>query len=481
MSIRHHLAWMGTAQAGMFVVQFASSVIIARLMTPIEVGIFVMATSICGILGIIQSLGLSGFIVREADLPERLKETTFTIGLIINVAVAVAIGLCGAVSRLVFQQRGVAQVLALLALIPLLGIFEFLPAAMVERAANFKLIAGIGLSRSLVVQGLTVALAYLGFSSISFAYGQLAGALFGVLAYNVVGRTEIRLRLRLADWRRVAAFGVQMLSINGINAAAGRLTEMLLARIAGLQALGLYARASNVNGFAWSNIHAVAARVLLVKMSALKRSGVSLREYYLQVVELVTAILWPAFIGLAVISGPFIATVYGQKWVAAANALVLLALASAVLTSMTMTWELFVVCGETRRQTRIELLRTIVSIGLFALGAGFAGVTGAAAGVLASALFSLLLYRRPVEQMSKTTLADVYPIYLRSAVLSAVAVAPAGLVMLNYRGATTAPFWQVIAACAGGIALWALTLLLTRHPLALELRRMLPRAAGTLG
>ncbi len=476
MSVRRHLAWMGSAQAGMFVVQFASSVIIARLMTPIEVGIFVMASSICGILGIIQGLGLSGFIVRETSLPERLKETTFTIGLIINVAVAVAIGLCSIASRVVFQQLAVAQVLALLALIPLLGILEFLPAAMVERAADFRLIAGIGLARGLLVQGLTVALAYLGFSSISFAYGQLAGALFSVLAYGVVGRAEIRLRLRLTDWRRVAAFGAQMLSINAVNAAAGRLNEMLLARIAGLQGLGLYARASNVNGFAWSNIHAVAARVLLVKLSALKRSGASVREYYLQVVELVTAILWPAFIGLAVIAGPFIATVYGQKWVPAANALVLLALASAVLTSMTMTWELFVVSGETRRQSWIELLRAIVGIGLFGLGAVFAGVTGAAAGTLATALFSVLIYRRPVEQMSSTTLADVCPIYLRSAVLSAVAVAPAGLVMLNYHGAATAPIGPLIAGCAVGIALWALVLWLTRHPLALELRRLLPQA-----
>jgi len=471
---------MGSAQAGIFVVQFAASVTIARLLSPLEVGVYVLAMSICGILGIIQSLGLTGFIVRETNLPEQLKATTFTIGLLINLAVAAAIGVCSLASGVLVKQAGVAQVLALLALLPLLGILEFLPAAMLERAANFKAIAAIGLGRTLLSQGLTVVLALLGFSSMSFAYGQLAGALFSVLAYNIVGRSEIRLRLRLADWRRVAAFGAQMLTINGVNATASRITELLLARIAGLQGLGLYSRAANVNDVAWNNLHAVVARVLLVRLASLQKSGVPMRDYYLQVVEMLTAVLWPVFVGLAVVAGPFIATVYGQKWVPAAAPLVFLALSSAVWATLTMTWELFVVCGETRAQTRIELIRTSVGTCLFVAGAASAGITGAAAGRLADSLFSLFMYFRPVERMSATTLSDLYPIYLRSAALAALAVAPAALLMLNYHGAVTAPFGQVIAAVACGIAVWAAALLLTNHPLALELKRLLPRATGSL-
>jgi O-antigen/teichoic acid export membrane protein len=465
---------MGSAQAGIFVVQFTASVIIARLLSPLEVGVFAIATSICGILGIIQGLGLNGFIVRETNLTERLKETTFTIALLVNVAVAAGIALCSLASGILVKQVSVAQVLAVLALIPLLGILEFLPAAMIERSANFKVIASIGLARSLLAQGITVGLAFGGFSSISYAYGQLAGALLSVLAYNIVGRTEIRLRLRLSDWRRVAAFGAQIFTINGVNNTAGRVGEILLARISGLQALGLFSRAANVNNVAWANIHAVVARVLLVRLASLHRAGVPVRDYYLHVVEVVTALLWPAFIGLAVIAGPFITNVYGEKWAPAASPLVFLALSSAVWATLTMSWELFVVCGETRRQARIELVRTGVGTCLFASGALLAGLPGAAAGRLGDALFSVFIYRRPLERMSATTMSDIYPIFLRSAVLAVVAVAPAGLLMLNYHGAATAPLGQVLAAVACGIAIWAATLVLTKHPLAMELRRLLP-------
>jgi O-antigen/teichoic acid export membrane protein len=466
---------MGIFQACYVLAQFLASVIIARLMSPFEVGVYAVAFSITGLLGAVQGLGLTGFIVREADLADDLKSTTYTINLILNLCLAAAIGGIGLVAGALMHQDEVAQILGLLAVVPLLGIFEFLPAAMIERAGNFKYIAIIGSVRTVMAQSTTVLLAYGGMSSRSFAWGQIAGALFTAIAYNVAGRRDVRPRLRFSDFRRVASFGAQMLTINGLNMLAARLSEIALARIAGLGALGLFFRASGINNLAWENIHVVAGRVLLVRFSAIRSTGSSLRSYYLHVLEMLTALLWPAFLGLAIVSGPFILAVYGPNWVAAAQPLALLALASAVHVSITMAWELFVVCGETRRQSRIEVARTAVGTGLFAAGAFLAGLTGAAAGRLADALFSACVYRRPIDQMTGTRFSDLLPVYLKSFLLACVAVTPAAAVMGSHHGAATAPLAEVAAGIAAGVIAWAVVLLVIDHPLALETRRLLRR------
>lgn len=468
---------MGISQACIFVVQFSSSAIVARLLSPREMGVFVLALSISGILAIVQGLGLSGLIVREARLSESLKQTIFTINLLINGGVSLAIVLIGLAGGWLFPASRVDQVLLVLALVPLLGCAEFLPAAMTERAANFRAIALLSLGRSVIASGATLEFAYSGFSSISCAYGQVSGALFGALAYNIIGRAEVRWRPRFDDWRRVAAFGSQMLTINGLNTAASRIAEVVLARLAGLEALALFARASGINNLAWENLHFVAARVLFVRLAALQRTGDSLRHYYLYVVEVLTALLWPAFAGLAVVSGPFIQIVYGPSWAAAARPLVFLALASAVWASLTLSWELFVVCGETRRQTRIELARTLVGTGLFASGAALGGLTGAAVGRLVDAVFAAVVYRRPIEGMSHTTLRDVWPIYRRSLYLTVIAVAPAGALAVYHHGAVTPPL-ELLAAISLGVAAWALVLYSTNHPLAQEAERLLRRMTG---
>jgi O-antigen/teichoic acid export membrane protein len=466
---------MGISQGFFVLVQFIASVIIARLLTPTEVGVYVLALSITGILGIIQSLGLTGFIVREVNLTEQVKQTTFTINMILNLAFSAAIGLGGLAGESLFHQASVARVLWVLALIPLLGIFEFLPAAMTERAANFRTIAMIAAGRTAIAQSLTVVLAFRGFSSQSFAYGQLAGGVFSLLAYNLAVRSDIRLKLRFVDWWRVVSFGAQMLTINGANAAASRMSEMLLARFAGLDALGLFSRAAGLNNLAWENIHLVMGRVLFVRLASLQKDGLPLRDYYLYVVEVLTALLWPAFIGLAVVSRPFILAVYGPQWLAASYPLVFLALASVVNISFTLSWELFVVCGETRRQAKIELVRTAVGTGLFAAGAALGGLTFAAAGRLGDALFSAFMYRGPIGQMTATRLSDFRPIYIRSLLLTAVAVAPAAVVMFYYHGAASAPLVKVAASVAVGIVAWVVCLTIVDHPLAKELWRLIGR------
>lgn len=463
---------MGISQGFLVLVQFIASVIIARLLTPTEVGVYVLALSITSILGLLQSLGLTAFIVREPHLSRELRETTFTINLLLNLVLSAGIALGGLAGRSLFHQSSIAGVLLVLAVVPLLGVFEFLPASMTERAANFKVIALISSGRNMIAQALTVALAWRGFSSASFAYGQLAGAVFSMAAYGCCGRGEILLRPRFADWRRVGSFGAQMLAINGANVAASRLAEILLVRFAGLDALGLYSRASGLNNLAWENIHLVLGRVLFVRLSALQKSGVSLRTYYLHVVEVMTALLWPAFLGLAMVSGPFILTVYGEKWVAASFPLIFLALASAVQVSVTMSWELFVACGETGKQAKLELVRTAVGTGLFASGAALGGLPGAAAGRLGDALFSAFIYRWPIDGMTATRFSDYRPIYVRSLMLAVVAVAPLAAVMLIHHGAATTPLRPLITAVAGGMLAWVMALKICNHPLATELRRL---------
>jgi O-antigen/teichoic acid export membrane protein len=341
----------------------------------------------------------------------------------------------------------------------------------VERAANFKAIALINMGRTATSQIVTVWLAFAGFSFMSLAYGQIAGSSFSVLAYTLIGRRHVSFRIGLSDWRRVLSFGLNMLAISGVNAMAARLSEALLGRLIGLSALGLYSRASSLNSLVWDNIHLVIGRVVFVDLAAQKRSGASLRATYLTLVEVLTALLWPAFAGLAVVSGPFIRLVYGPRWVAAAHPLAMLSIAAMLLVAISMTWELFVVSGETAKQARLEFMRAGVGLVLFAVGCLF-GLTAAAAGRIGEAAFSIWLYRPHLDRMTQTHTKDFAAIYARSAALTLLTVAPPGIIMALHGGSETTPLAQLAPAIALGGLMWLAALYRMRHPLAMEAVRL---------
>ncbi len=475
MTVRQSLAWIIISQGGLVALQFGSSVALARLLTPYEMGIFAIAAATIGILAILQAFGLTMFLIREAEMERHVLTTAFTVNAALSIVLALAIALMSSLGGLVFDDAGVQRVMLVLALVPLIGIFEFLPAAIIERDGEFRTIAGVNAARAVVGSAATVVLAFSGWTYMSMAWGGVAGSATSALLFMLVGRRHVRWRLSLSGWRRILRFGFQQILIQGLNNIAARLAEVALGHMLGLSALGIYGRASNLNGLFFNNVNIVVGRVMLVDFANIRRRGLSLRDSYLRTVDILTALLWPCFAGIAILSLPLVELLYGRAWIGTAIPLSALSVSAMLLVSLTMTWEVFVVCNETARQARFEFARTGAGLGFFFAGC-LVGVSAAAASRILEAALSLVLYRPHVERMTDTRWPDFLPIYGRNAALTAVACGPALLLMASYRWSPGTPLPLVGAAIAIGVGGWLVGLRLIGHSLLDEALRLLPRA-----
>ena len=151
--------------------------------------------------------------------------------------------------------------------------------------------------------------------------------------------------------------------------------------------------------------------------------------------------------------------------------LAFLCIASIIQVSMTTSWELFTVTGNITAQTRIELLRTAVSVPLF-VGACFISINAVAFTRIIDAAVAFLLYRPHLDRMTNTNFEDLGFIYMQSAILTLLAITPSVCLMalsadLRFR----LPY--LVAAIFVGIVLWIFGLFIMRHPLAEEVGRAL--------
>ncbi len=467
MSVRRSVTWMMASQGGLFVVQFGGSVVLARLLTPYEMGVYALGSAVVGIIGIVQAFGLALLIIRERQVDRDLLAGAFTMNAILSIFLSVAIVGFSALGTAILREPGVRDVMLVLAVIPLIGIFEFLPLSLIERDAEFKVIAAINLLRAGATTAVTLALALAGWSYMSIAWGAVAGSGASAAGAMIAGRRHLSFRLDFSAWRKILAFGLQQLAIQGLNSVAGRVSEFCLGKLLGLEALGLYARASSLNNLLFYNIHVVVGRVAMVDLADQRRAGRSLHSGYLRTVGILTALLWPSFAGLAILAGPFIQLVYGPAWVAAAPAAAGLAVAAMLLISLSMAWEVFVVCHETGRQVRYEFIRTGAGL-LFFIGGCFVSIGAAAIARIAEAVFSIALYRPDIERMTDTRWSDFAPIYRRNAIVTAAACAPALAVMTAFEWSPRVPFAIVALAVMAGVLSWLLALKLLDHHLAAE-------------
>jgi O-antigen/teichoic acid export membrane protein len=466
-SVRQSLAWMMLAQGGLFLIQFGGSVAMARLLTPYEMGIYAVAYAIAGIVGAIRATGLNVFLIREPDLEPEVLATSFTINAILATATAAAIAALSSAGDTIFGSTGVQHVLLLLALSPLLGIFELLPAASLERTGVFRVLALVNLAKVIVSTTVTISLAVNGFSYLSIAWGSVAGTLCGVICLNVLGRQHVSLRLGLKDWRRITRFGLQMFAVSVVGNLATKLSDLLLGRLVGVSELGLYSRAAGLNGLLWENFHLIIARIVFVDFSERRRRSMPLRESYLRIVAMITALLWPAFAGMALLAGPVILNICGPAWTDAAVLLSLLSLSALIMTSVTMAGEIYVVSGKTGRFFRYELKRTSIGLTLFALGCT-GGLLWAAVSRIGDALAIVLLCKNDLHRVTQTRTSDFVPIYFQSGVLTIVACTPAALLMIVNDWSVRTPLSAIVVAVVLGIAAWILGLWLLQHILLIE-------------
>lgn len=475
--MRRAIAWTSGGQVVLFVTQIVSQVVLARLLTPREMGVFAAALATTSLISAVQGIGLNQLVIRESAERRDLVATAFTLNAMMSVALALAIFGLGYVAAAVYHDDTMREVMAILALPPLIGALPFLPAAILQRDMQFHVVTFANTARVVTTAATTVALALYGFGALSLGWGTVAGALVNAILFCALGRRHLAWRLRLVEWREVATFGGQMLAISGVTVLSGRFADLILGRILGLGALGIFSRASGINQLVWENIHAVLGRIFLSDLADRHRAGQPLRVAYLKILDVLTALLWPAFAGLAVLARPLVESIYGREWVGAADPLSVLCLGSMILISVSMTWEVFVICGETGRQARIETKRNLIGISLFSAGC-LLSLVGAAAGRLADCCVSVVLYRRPLQAMTQTTWADVLPIYRRSLVLTAVAIAPALALMVAHRFSDATPILQVLGSAAAGAAGWLVALWAMAHPLWGELAFVRARIAA---
>ncbi|MBD8699824.1 lipopolysaccharide biosynthesis protein [Sphingomonas sp. CFBP 13714] len=473
-SIRRSFLWAAIGQTGMLVIQFGSSVVLARILTPYELGVFAIALATVGMITAFQSLGLGNYLIRADVVDRDVLSSVFSVNILLSIAISAIIVAFGLLGQALFKDPGVQAVLFWIAWTPLINALSLVPTGLLQREGNFKSISTIRLISSLTGTICTVLFAIAGFSYMSLAYGSVITAVMGSVATCLVAPRHVQFRLGTRHWRDIYKFGSRMLMINGVVQMQNQVSNFALGNLSGLSALGLYSRANNLFSILSDNVHTVLARVLIADFAQIARDGAPLRLRYLRVLEFMTAILWPAFAGMAVLAGPMVYILYGAKWTALALPLAVLCFNGILWVSVTMAWELFVVAKETSKQARFEIIRATVGVALFVTGALFS-LTGAMVGRVAEGMFAVFLYLPHIKRMTGSHDGDFLPIYRRSAVVTIAAICPPLLLMMWHGWDARTPFVQVAMSVVAGGLLWALALLYYRHPIITELRGLAAR------
>lgn len=477
MTVRRSLLLSFAQRYSDLALRLAGTVVLARLLTPAEMGVFAVGYAVIGLATVLAEFGLRTYLIQERELTEARRGAAFAIALAASWSVALA--LLGGVQLL--RQAGLdpalVEVLGVLALLFLIQPLTLPAMALLQRRMLFGHLYIANTARAAVGVAAAVLLASLGFGFMSLAWASLAEGLCTLAFAIAYGRTVPWTRPRLAGWRPVLAFGRRAAAIGAMKQLGDAAPSLALGNVAGYAAAGLFTRAQGVVALFDRGVLQAIAPVVLPVLAARARKGQDLRPIYLRKVAYLAGTAWPFFAFVGLFAEPLVGVLLGGQWDAAVPVVRLLCLTGLLLPFNQMNLQFFIALDMLASYLRIQAVNQAVKIPLV-VALAFVAFEAVALALVAEQLLKLLQTAGPLKRRLGYDRRALLDAVGRSAGVAAAAlVLPLALLL----GLPSAPAPVALALGVVGFGLgWLAGLMLTAHPLRGELARGLSQMRSLL-
>lgn len=299
-----------------FALQFAVSIILARLLNPSEIGLYSIAAVLIGFASSMRDFGISSYIIQERNLtPDKIR-AAFTLTLFTAWTLALVILLGSTYAANFYHQPGIRSVMQILALNFVLIPFGTVPMAYMYKKMEFQYIALIKFLTNLTGAIATVTLAYLGYSYLSMAWGSVASILCTFLLVQLWRSKDLPFSLGFKEMGKVFSFGSLSSLITVLIDIGQSEADLILGRLSGMNTVGYFGRAMGLVSTFDMLVMRALWDVAAPHFSEQSRNDHPMKQSFEESLALLTVVAWPFFINLALMAEPIIIGLYGKQWTA---------------------------------------------------------------------------------------------------------------------------------------------------------------------
>jgi PST family polysaccharide transporter len=313
-SIARAIAWSASAKWFTQLFSWISTIIVARLLSPSNFGLFGMATVYLCFAGIFDQFGIADAVLTLRDLSKRQIAELNSLAVIQGICLfsfscAIAVPLAH-----FFKEPRLAMVVIVSSSTFIINAFQVIPSALLKKNLRFKLLALIDTLRQFFQMISVIALAWYGLGYWSLAYSFIVGVCVSTLL-TVLARRHSFAIPHFAGLRREIRFSREVLSAGLFWYLYSNGDFLVAGRFLGTQALGDYTVAWNISSTPIEKIGNLITGVTPALFATVQKDKSELRRYFLRITESLSCIVLPASIGLAVLADLLVSVLLGTKWV----------------------------------------------------------------------------------------------------------------------------------------------------------------------
>lgn len=428
-TVSHHVT-SGILNSGLIQIvkvacQFASVIILSRILAPSDFGVIAMVSPVYAFIIIFHDLGLSQATIQKPGLRHEEVNAFFWLNIGMGALLATITVALSPLIGLYYHDERVVPLTIAMGMLILVGATGNQHGTILQRRMQFSSLAMIDIAGTVSGLVVSVVTALMLKSYWALYFGMATSIIVPVSGVWLLSKWKPSFPRFVPGLFDMLKFGAGITSFNLTSFIAGNTDNILIGRTWGDLELGLYDRAYKLLLFPLQRIIIPLAGTMLPLLSRMRDSDPGQYCTIIQnALEQLIFAIWPGIIWAVMSSDMLVPTILGQKWAASAPIFVPLGIASlAQVLNSCPVW-IFVSQARGGDYAKCGVVNAVTSVAAFLIGLPY-GAFGVAVAYAASEYLRTPLLWWYATRRGPVKAGDIIPVVMpqvASAIVAAVAL-----------------------------------------------------------
>lgn len=316
--IRQGVFWTGFFNSIDFLLNFGSSIVLARLLFPEDFGLMGLASIAIQFARRAANFGFTSVLVWLKEIKQEHYDTVYFFNLLLMSLVSVGLFFSAPYYAEFFDSPQLTLILRVISIDFILNAFASVPYSILKRHMKFDLIGIAETIGRITTIAVSIGMAISGAGVWSLVCGTLAGSFAlrtSLVRYATKFDWKPGFKIRLWALKETFAFGFWVYVNTYIGYGVDNVDYFFIGKFLGTTQLGFYERAFRLMSMPRKKIVRVANSVLFSGYSRIQDNDKLIAKALLRVVTYLSCIGYPLMIWFYFAAPSLIPVLYGERWI----------------------------------------------------------------------------------------------------------------------------------------------------------------------
>jgi len=412
------IVWSGIQKTGTILLNFISSIVLARLLTPHDYGVIGMLTIFLALSNTFIDGGFGSALIQKKNPNNLDYSTIFYWNLFLSLFLYAVLWFSAPFIAFFYNLSILTDVLRVQSLVLIINALRIVQINQLRKNLKIKIIAFVELVSAGIALIITIFLAWKGFGVWALVIQQLVFSTLSTLLCWILNKWRPLITFSKTSFYELFSFGGFILLSNLLNTFCNNIQGLLIGKIYSPSTLGVFTKARRTEELSSLFISNILDQVSYPVLSETQNDKNRMRQILQKFISTSAYLTFPLIFLLILLARPLFIFLYSERWLASVPYFQILCFSGIAISLQTINYYAVAAIGKSRVLFKWTFIKRFLGIFFIIFGVILFGINGLLFGMVLTSwtiyLINAMLVSKYVEYGMLKQCKDLFPIMLLS-------------------------------------------------------------------